>query len=36
MKGSHHQFKHKIKPGIITLPNPKKGLGKGLVNNIGD
>ncbi|APC46478.1 MULTISPECIES: type II toxin-antitoxin system HicA family toxin [Aeribacillus] len=24
--GSHHQFKHPSKPGIVTVPHPKKNL----------
>lgn len=32
--GSHHHFKHKTKPGIVTVPHPKKELGKGLHNSI--
>jgi predicted RNA binding protein YcfA (HicA-like mRNA interferase family) len=31
VRGSHHVFKHQIKPGHITVPHPKKDLGKGLV-----
>ena len=26
VKGSHHQFKHPVKTGIVTLPHPKKDL----------
>ncbi|OGT46136.1 MAG: addiction module toxin, HicA family [Gammaproteobacteria bacterium RIFCSPHIGHO2_12_FULL_38_11] len=32
--GSHHHFKHQTKPGIVTVPHPKKELGKGLYNSI--
>jgi predicted RNA binding protein YcfA (HicA-like mRNA interferase family) len=32
--GSHHQFKHPSKPDLITVPHPKKDLGKGLVHKI--
>jgi predicted RNA binding protein YcfA (HicA-like mRNA interferase family) len=32
--GSHHHFKHEGKSGIVTVPHPKKQLGKGLVNSI--
>jgi predicted RNA binding protein YcfA (HicA-like mRNA interferase family) len=31
VRGSHHVFKHPTKPGHITVPHPKKDLGKGLV-----
>jgi len=33
-RGSHHQFVHPIKPGTVTVPHPKKDLGKGLVRAI--
>jgi predicted RNA binding protein YcfA (HicA-like mRNA interferase family) len=29
-RGSHHQFVHPTKLGTITVPHPKKDLGKGL------
>ena len=32
--GSHHHFKHPDKPGIVTVPHPKKQIGKGLMNSI--
>ncbi len=32
--GSHHHFKHPTKPGIVTVPHPKKQIGKGLLNSI--
>jgi predicted RNA binding protein YcfA (HicA-like mRNA interferase family) len=32
--GSHHHFKHPQKPGIVTIPHPKKQIGKGLFNSI--
>ena len=31
--GSHHQFKHPIKSGQVTVPHPKKDLPRGTVNN---
>lgn len=31
VRGSHHVFKHPMKPGHVTIPHPKKDLGKGLV-----
>jgi predicted RNA binding protein YcfA (HicA-like mRNA interferase family) len=31
VRGSHRVFKHPTKPGHITVPHPKKDLGKGLV-----
>lgn len=33
-RGSHHQFVHPNKLGTITVPHPKKDLGKGLVQAI--
>ena len=24
IRGSHHHFKHPIKPGLVTIPHPKK------------
>lgn len=32
--GSHHHFKHAEKNGIVTVPHPKKQIGKGLLNSI--
>lgn len=32
--GSHHHFKHATRPGIVTVPHPKKQIGKGLLNSI--
>ena len=35
MKGSHRQFKHKLKPGLVTVPgNPGKELAKGTLGSI--
>lgn len=34
VKGSHHQFKHDVKTGRVTVPHPKKELQIGLVNAI--
>jgi predicted RNA binding protein YcfA (HicA-like mRNA interferase family) len=31
---SHHHFKHAKKTGIVTIPHPKKQIGKGLLNSI--
>ena len=33
-KGSHHQFRHPHKAGLVTVPHPKKDLPAGTVNNI--
>jgi predicted RNA binding protein YcfA (HicA-like mRNA interferase family) len=33
-KGSHHVFKHPVKPGHVVVPHPKKDLGAGLVRAI--
>jgi predicted RNA binding protein YcfA (HicA-like mRNA interferase family) len=34
VKGSHHQFKHPSKSGLVTIPHPKKDLPSGTVANI--
>ena len=34
VRGSHHQFKHPTKPGVVTVPHPKKDLSKGLVHAV--
>lgn len=34
VKGSHHQFKHPQKKGIVTLPHPKSEIPKGTLRNI--
>ena len=26
IKGSHHQFSHTSKPGIVTVPHPRKDI----------
>jgi predicted RNA binding protein YcfA (HicA-like mRNA interferase family) len=31
VRGSHHVFYHPLRPGHVTVPHPKKDLGKGLV-----
>jgi hypothetical protein len=34
VKGSHHIFRHPIKPGHISVPHPKMDLGVGLVQKL--
>ena len=34
VKGSHHQFKHPVKPGKITVPNPQKDFPIGTLKSI--
>ena len=34
VKGSHHQYKHPVKSGKVTVPHPKKSLPKGTVKSI--
>lgn len=34
VRGSHHVFQHPQRPGHLTVPHPKKDLGKGLVHKI--
>lgn len=33
-KGSHVQFKHKTKPGRVTVPHPKKDIPVGTLRSI--
>ena len=33
-KGSHHQFKHPSKPGLVTVPHPKRDLPAGTLRAI--
>lgn len=34
VKGSHYQFKHPYKQGIVTLPHPRKDLPKKTLESI--
>lgn len=34
VRGSHHVYVHPENPNIITVPHPRKDLGKGLVNSL--
>ena len=34
VRGSHHVLVHPLKPGHVTIPHPRKDLGRGLVNRI--
>ncbi len=34
VRGSHHVFRHPIKPGHLSVPHPRKELGKGLVHRL--
>lgn len=34
VNGSHHHFKHLIKPGLVTIPHPRKDLPIGTVKSI--
>ncbi len=34
VRGSHHVFRHRIKPGHISVPHPRKDLGPGLVHKL--
>lgn len=31
VRGSHHVFTHRVRGGHVTVPHPKKDLGKGLI-----
>jgi predicted RNA binding protein YcfA (HicA-like mRNA interferase family) len=33
-RGSHHHFKHPERPGIVTVPHPKKDLPAGTLRSI--
>jgi predicted RNA binding protein YcfA (HicA-like mRNA interferase family) len=33
-KGSHHHFAHPVKPGIVTVPHPRKDLARRLLRSI--
>jgi predicted RNA binding protein YcfA (HicA-like mRNA interferase family) len=33
-KGDHHQYKHPVNPGQVTLPHPKKDIPTGTLRNI--
>lgn len=35
VKGSHHQFKHLHRPGLVTVPHPKRDLPTGTLRAIG-
>lgn len=32
--GSHHHFKHPTKPGLVTVPHPKRDLPVGTLRSI--
>jgi predicted RNA binding protein YcfA (HicA-like mRNA interferase family) len=34
VSGSHHHFKHPEKPGLVTVPHPKRDLPIGTVRSI--
>ncbi|MCK3658560.1 hypothetical protein A4G18_07500 [Pasteurellaceae bacterium Pebbles2] len=34
VSGSHHQFKHKVKKGRVTVPHPRKDVKIGTYKNI--
>ena len=34
IKGSHHHFKHRIKPGKVTVKHPQKDVPEGTRQNI--
>ncbi|QYK48551.1 MAG: type II toxin-antitoxin system HicA family toxin [Phycisphaeraceae bacterium] len=33
-KGSHHQYRHATKPGLVTVPHPKRDLPTGTLRSI--
>ena len=34
VNGSHHHFKHPVKPGLVTVPHPKKDLPQKTIKSI--
>ncbi|AMJ68536.1 toxin HicA [Enterobacter cloacae] len=34
MKGSHHQFRHPVQKGLVTVPHPKKDIKPGTLAQI--
>ncbi|MDR2112025.1 MAG: type II toxin-antitoxin system HicA family toxin [Candidatus Accumulibacter sp.] len=34
VKGSHHQFRHSAKPGLVTVKHPDSDLPAGTLNSI--
>ena len=34
VKGSHHQFKHPVKPGRVTVKHPDSDIPAGTLHNI--
>jgi predicted RNA binding protein YcfA (HicA-like mRNA interferase family) len=32
--GDHHQYRHPIKPGRVTIPHPVRDMPKGTANSI--
>jgi predicted RNA binding protein YcfA (HicA-like mRNA interferase family) len=34
VSGSHHQFFHPLKAGVVTVPHPKKDLPAGTIKSI--
>ena len=33
-KGSHHQYRHPTRPGLVTVPHPKRDLPIGTLRSI--
>ncbi len=34
VRGSHHQYRHPTKDGLVTIPHPKKDIPQGTYNAI--
>ncbi|MCC7277734.1 MAG: type II toxin-antitoxin system HicA family toxin [Chromatiaceae bacterium] len=34
VRGSHHQFRHPTRPGLVTVPHPKRDFAQGTLQNI--
>jgi len=33
-KGSHHHYRHPNKPGLVTVPHPRKDIPRGTLKSI--
>jgi len=33
-RGSHHHFAHPVKPGVVTVPHPRKDLARRVLRSV--
>ena len=33
-RGSHHHYRHRTRPGLVTVPHPRKDIPKGTLRSI--